>query len=172
MLVIGIMVVLAGVAVPMIDRLYGDMRLEAAGDQIRARWSEARSRAMTESRPYRFAVQPGTGAFRVAPARAEFWPGSDLPPAVGDTDPNQLPFQVEQMLPDGIIFELAPDTISTSEASADGWVGMVTFMPDGTCLEDVTIQVGSQGFRPVVLRLRGLTGSVSVDRGVTAEAFR
>ena len=40
---------------------------------------------------------------------------------------------------------------------------MATFLPDGTCREDVTLVFKLKNTRPVYLKLRGLTGSVAVS---------
>ena len=74
-------------------------RLEAAGDQIRGRWAEARAKAIEEGRPYRFATQPD-GQYKIAPDTADNWSGGD---ATGgeSNDSDSPPLVIEETLPDG-----------------------------------------------------------------------
>ena len=69
-LVAVLLLMLAMMAYPSIEAMYGGVRLTAAADLIRARWADARAHAIDESKPYRFAIVPDTGRFRVAHDRA------------------------------------------------------------------------------------------------------
>jgi len=71
-LVCVLIVMLGAMAYPSIEAIYGGVRLTAASDLIRARWADARSHAAEDGRPYRFAVVPDTGRFRLAPDTGEF----------------------------------------------------------------------------------------------------
>jgi prepilin-type N-terminal cleavage/methylation domain-containing protein len=155
-LVLALIVILGAMAWPSIEAMYGDMRLTAAADQIRARWADARTQAIEEGRPYRFAVQLD-GRFRIAPDTSQEWGGggTDLPP---DTD--VPPLVVEESLPKGVNF--ADGTGKDSTDSGD-WLTIVRFLPEGNADRDVDIVFESTGYRPVVLHLRGLTGSVSME---------
>src|SRR5437588_5623421 len=55
-LVMAILVMLAAVATPTLDSLYGTFRVTAAADSIRAAWADARTHAMNEGCAYRFSV--------------------------------------------------------------------------------------------------------------------
>ncbi len=122
-------------------------------------------------RAYRFAVISGKGNFRVAPDSPEFWGGGDPPVA----DSNNPPLVVEDSLPRGVRFS-TPDTYQTASIDQSGdsalppgsvdpgsWSAIVTFLPDGTTKEDVEIVFTGAGARPVDVKLRGLTGAVSVQ---------
>src|SRR5438094_6737810 len=74
--VLAILIVAAAVATPTLRSLSGGTPLNAAADTVKARWAEARSRAVAEGRPYRFAIMENTGKFRVAPDSPEFWDGT------------------------------------------------------------------------------------------------
>ena len=76
LLVMAILLTLAAVAYPTLSAMYGDVRVKAAADQVRASWTEARAKAIEDGRAYRFSVEPGTGKFRVAPDGPEFWDDS------------------------------------------------------------------------------------------------
>src|SRR5260370_627756 len=66
-MVMTILVILAVLSYPSINAMYGSYRVEAAADQVRAAWAEARTHAANEGRPYRFSVVPNKRNFRVAP---------------------------------------------------------------------------------------------------------
>lgn len=162
-LVITLLVMLMAISVPYFDRLYGDMKLDAAADQIRARWADARARAMEEAQPYLFAVVPGEGRFRVAPERGDYWGGgtdAEMEAAPLQIVSERPPLVVEETLPDSILFSM----MATDALTTGGWAPVAVFLPDGTARDDVTVQLNSEGFRPVILNLRGLTGSVTVYR--------
>ena len=58
-LVLALILVLAAITVPSLESMYGDVKLTAATDLIRARWADARTQAIEEGRAYRFAIMPG-----------------------------------------------------------------------------------------------------------------
>lgn len=155
-LVLAVMVILAAIAYPSIEAMYGDLRVSAAADQIRARWAEARAKAIEEGRSYRFSVQ-ADGLYRIAPDDGEYWSGGGGAPL---NDSDLQPLVVEESLPDGIKF-------SNESASADSdggpWTTLLKFHADGTASEDKTITLQVEGYRPVQLRVRALTGAVSSE---------
>ena len=102
-LVAVLLVVLAAMAWPSIEAIYGGVRQNAAADLIRGRWADARSHAIDESRPYRFAIVPDTGRFRVAPDTADNWESGGVP-ADDFEDADTHPLIVEDELPSGVKF--------------------------------------------------------------------
>jgi prepilin-type N-terminal cleavage/methylation domain-containing protein len=156
MLVMVILVTLAAVAYPTLSAMYGDVRVKAAADQVRASWTEARAKAIEDGRPYRFSVEPGTGKFRVAPDGTEFWDDSG-----GASDENAPPPLIaEGKLSDGILFEAPPDL--PTEGS---WSTVAVFKPDGSCENDIEITLREEDdSTPVVVRVRAMTGAISVRK--------
>jgi prepilin-type N-terminal cleavage/methylation domain-containing protein len=73
LIVLAIMVILAGLTYPSIKGSFGYYKLHGAVDSVRAAWAHARSQAILESRPYRFAVEPNGSHYRVAPDQPDFW---------------------------------------------------------------------------------------------------
>jgi Tfp pilus assembly protein FimT len=135
---------LAGIlVVPSLPGMYGYYKRNGAVDAVKAAWAQARERAIEEGRPYRFTVVPGSGRFRVAPDQPP--PGSDSagPTAV-----------LEGTLPEGVSFG------GTGSADASG--APLVFLPDGTARDDAEVVFQVQGGRATALRLRALTGSVTV----------
>jgi hypothetical protein len=172
MLVLVLLVLLAAIAYPSLDSLLGTFRMNAAADMLRANWADARASAMNEGRAYRFAVLPNKGNFRVAPDSPDFWSGND-PPA---DDPNNPPLVVDDALPKGVRFA-TPDSYQSAALYQTGesflpvgsvdpgsWSTIVTFLPDGTTKEDVEIVFTGGGARPLDIKLRALTGAVTVQR--------
>lgn len=156
-LVAALIVLLAMMAYPSIEAIYGDVRLTAAADQIQARWADARTHAIENGRPYRFSVIPTTGKFRVAPDAEEFWSGGE---PGGDEDADSPPLVLEESLPSGVKFADAQASDSGGDGSGE-WNTLVRFDPDGTANKDVEISFTTTGVRTLVLKLKGLTGSVT-----------
>jgi prepilin-type N-terminal cleavage/methylation domain-containing protein len=170
-LVMAILVILAAVGYPTVDSMYDGIRLQAGADSVRAAWADAQSRAVDEGRPYRFAVLPGKGNYRVAPHGAENWGG-----AVGlsDSGEGQGPALVlEEALPKGVVFTNAQgeglgggQTVVAAESiDPSQWQTVAVFLPDGTAEDDAEIVLHMPGTRPIVVQLRALTGVVTVFRG-------
>jgi len=151
-LVVAVLVILAGLSYPVIDSLFANSRLTEASDQIRARWSEARSRAIQERRSYRFAIKENTGKFRIAPDTGEYW--EDGEPSANTS--NQQALVMEGALPQRVLFG-SPDALTT----VSDWRTLVTFLPDGTANEDVEVNLSTKGTRSVTLRLRAVTGTAT-----------
>jgi prepilin-type N-terminal cleavage/methylation domain-containing protein len=162
-LVMTVIVLLAAMALPSIETMYGDVKVTAAADQIRGRWADARTKAIEEGRPYRFSTQPD-GKFRIAPDAADFWAGGSGTPSdsVAANDSDTPPLVLEDALPKGITF--ADESNSGGDNSDGGpWTTVLKFLPDGTASADKTITLQVDGCRPVQLKVRALTGAVTVD---------
>jgi prepilin-type N-terminal cleavage/methylation domain-containing protein len=159
-LVMAVIVLLTAMVLPSIEAMYGDVRLSAAADQVRGRWADARTKAIEEGRPYRFATQPD-GQYKIAPDTAEFWGGSGDATAGESNDPDSPPLVIEESLPQGIKFA---DESNAGDSSDGGpWQSALKFLPDGTASADKSITLQADGYRPVQLRVRALTGAVTVE---------
>ena len=157
LLVLAILIALAAVAFPTLTGMYADVRVKAAADEVQAAWTEARAHAIEDGRAYRFAVEPGTGKYKVAPDADGFWDGSG-----GTSDESEArPFTQEGELPNGILFVVSNDLPSTA-----GWTTVVVFNPDGGCNADVEVVLkeDDDDAAPVVVKVRAMTGAVSVRR--------
>jgi type II secretory pathway pseudopilin PulG len=170
-LVLALMVILGAVGYPSIEAMYAGVKVEGASDSVRAAWSEAQAHAVNEGRPYRFAVVPGKGNYRVAPDSADYWNGDNHPP-LGEDNPAIV---LEGSLPKGMVFTMSgsgsPPSGNEDTALADGavssgqWSTAAVFLPDGTAQDDCDITLELAGARPMVVHLRALTGVVTVERG-------
>jgi prepilin-type N-terminal cleavage/methylation domain-containing protein len=171
LLVMAVAVMLAAIGYPAIDSFYTGIKVEAATDAVRAGWAEAQSHAVSEGRPYRFAIVPGKGNYRYAPDSADYWSGGG-PPASEDSDNPSI--VVEKSLPKGMIFnhggQMSPPSGSETSLPDDAvpigeWVTLAVFLPDGTALDDADVTFRLDDSRPISLHLRSLTGVVSVQYG-------
>jgi prepilin-type N-terminal cleavage/methylation domain-containing protein len=176
-LVMAIMVIFALLSYPTIQNLYADAKLQGASDSVRAAWSQAQAHAMKETRAYRFAVVPGTRNYRVAPDSDEFWSGD----GAQAFDPDNPVYVFEDTLPKGIVFPdgngRAPQAVADESEGPDEkvgtgqWTKVVVFLPDGTALDkdgqvnDVEMRLEYPATRPILLGLRAMTGTTSVQRG-------
>jgi type II secretory pathway pseudopilin PulG len=172
-LVCAMLLVLAALSVPALASMYGGYKMDAAVDSVRAAWAQARARAIEDGRPYRFAVVPGTGHYRVAPDAPEFWSGS------GTSDkPGQV---VADSLPKGVGFNVSTGTGGSAPPPASGgadvglgdvlsspppqspsaYTNPIVFLPNGTAREDAEIVFAVRGARSVSLSLRAMTGVVT-----------
>jgi prepilin-type N-terminal cleavage/methylation domain-containing protein len=158
MLVMVMLIILAVVAYPSLSAMYGDVKVKAAADQVRASWTEARARAIEDGRPYRFAVKPGGGDFRVAPDAAEFWDGSGGGNSANENYP--APHIDEGTLTGSITFSV-PDNLPTSGE----WTTVAIFNADGSCQSDVEISLKEDDdSTPIVIRARAMTGAITVKK--------
>ena len=183
-LVLALLVILGALAYPSLDEMYGDNRLSAASDMVRAAWASARSHALDEGQAYRFAILPGEGNFRVAPDSSQFWGGNNSDnsnPQSEAYDNSNSSFVFEDVLPKGVRFAL-PDSLqggggpSSGDSSApvgsvdpSSWHNLATFLPDGTAMQDVEIAFQRGGSRPVILKLKGITGIITLRTWQTEE---
>jgi Tfp pilus assembly protein FimT len=169
LVVMVIIVVISAVSIPSIRGMYGSYKLNAGVDSVRSAWADARSRAINENRPYRFAVEPDGSSYRIAPDHPDYWDGTNGPA----DDPNGPALVLEKSLPAGVRFTLngevsaaqpdepTADSLDEKPVTATNWSPAVTFLPDGTAREDVKVVFTVRGCAPASLQLRGLTGNVS-----------
>jgi Tfp pilus assembly protein FimT len=150
-LVMAILILIVALAFPAIDAIQAGPRLSAATDLVRARLNEARTHAIQDRMPYRFAVKDGTGLFKIAPDTSDYW--SDGSSSAKD----DTAWVFEGSLPERVVFKTADEGGSDS----DSWHTLVTFQPDGTAADDVEMTFQTNGAPPTTLRLRGSTGSVT-----------
>jgi len=161
--VVAILAIVAAAVAPTIQSMYGDTPVTAASDTVKARWADAKARAASENRPYKFAVIENSGRFKIAPDSPEFWDG-----AGGDSGTNGL--VMEDKLPRDVVFcapGAAPAGAGAGNAAGQDqgvggdWSSSIVFNPDGSADRDAEIAFGEAGARPVVLKLRGATGVVT-----------
>jgi len=172
LLVMAILVLVSALSIPSLHSMYGAYQMNASVDAVRSAWADARERSINENRPYRFAIDPTGTMFRVAPDDAAYWEGGNGP----SDDPNGQGYVLEKALNSGVCFtangegssqppeEKNPNVSATDRpVHASQWLPAAGFLPDGTASQDVQVVFHASGCKPTGLRLRGLTGNVSVE---------
>jgi prepilin-type N-terminal cleavage/methylation domain-containing protein len=163
LLVMAIIVLVTVIFLPTLDSMYGYHKMSACLDGIRGAWVTARSQAIEDSRPYRFAVSGGF--YRVAPDSNDYFSGD--PPA---QDANHRGLVLTGSLPAGVTFNAngqnsftVPSQDKGQEAAPSGnWKTLSVFLPDGTATQDIDLFFNITGTRPRSIHLRSLTGTISV----------
>lgn len=160
LVVLAILVIAAGITVPVIKSMLTDTRQNAAADQVRAQLAEARARAMDDGEPWMLAYMPGTGMYQLAPEESTEWsrPQNDV-----YTDEKV----VRDNLPEGIIFGATEEAIASKGSGGGGgagtWVTIAVYLPAGNAREDTKTYFGTSGFTPLMVSVRALTGVVDVS---------
>lgn len=177
LLVLCLLLIIASMAWPVLDKTFDAQRLRKAADQVRAEWARARVKALSTGRIHIFQYAVGADRYathrRVSSQVDAGGAARDVPPGFTQASyHNPTPFGGERKLPEGVRF-VASETIVDSRAemvaadadsfrSADlGWSEPIFFYPDGTTSTARLVLKNRRG-RTIELALRGLTGVVTV----------
>lgn len=153
-----VLVVLGAILAPTLRLFSRDTGVLAGADLIRGRIADARGEAMGHGRPYRLAVSQDGTRVRIAPDDQAF------SVATTTADDEAAPRVAEVAMPKDVTAVSEPPDGSAPVEDADGWTRVATFLPDGTCREDVVvIRVRQPNVYPVLVRVRGLTGAATVE---------
>lgn len=164
MLVISILVVMAALATPSIQRTFSRQALQKGADRVRVSMGQARVRAIRTGEEHALFYSPRGSWFNVAPfsafAEQKRLAGRRLQQVSEGTVSN---FE-EDLLPRGIRFFSGQTLVDSRSAAvlADGAdsdeaVAMILFYPDGTS-QDARLLFENEEHLLVQLELRGLTG--------------
>jgi len=156
MVVITIVLILGAIVGPSLLGMWGNNRTKAGVDTVTARLADARGAAIAQGIPYRVAASPDGTQVRIDPDESE--PTEQLA-----SEQPSTPIRQVDKLPPGVT--LTPMTVGTTQAdSADGWITLVVFLPDGTCRDDASeFTLSEKDQTPQVVRVRGLTGVWTVN---------
>jgi prepilin-type N-terminal cleavage/methylation domain-containing protein len=163
LLVLLIIVMMAVLTYPNIESMYAGVKLQAAADHLVSQFATARAHAIDEQRVYRFAIQPGTPQYRLAPDDPQFWGGDTGAGNQPEDDGTPPPVVIEGSLPGGINFEQLASGAQIAASSPDNgsWATILLFKPNGGCSDDTTVTM-SNGGAPIQVSVRGLTGTVNM----------
>jgi Tfp pilus assembly protein FimT len=169
LLVLCLLVILASVAWPALERPLANQRLRQAADAVRAEWTRARVEAMSSGRTYVFSHGLDSDAYRV-----ENLESAEYVPETTDEESAETCGWTSHVLPEGCQFvagetrpddraEMAFGEDAAPEADAGGtvWSEPILFYPDGTT-SDATVVLENEYHRRIELDLRGLTGVATV----------
>lgn len=173
LLVLGVLVIVASMAWPVLDQVLTSQRLTKSADRLRASWIAARGSAIESGRIIAFRYEPEAGRYRVELRDELEDSGEELPASVA-----KLP--TEQTLPEGVHFAAAEDDLASldepqtedgdesAELSGDQPADTslsepILFFPDGTC-SGARLSLRNDHGWSVDVQLRSLTGVVTSGR--------
>jgi prepilin-type N-terminal cleavage/methylation domain-containing protein len=176
LLTLGLLVLIASLAWPVISHAFPSQRLRAAADQVRAAWVQARVRAMRTDSVQIFRYASDGREFRVEtrPLSEAAVDSSGAP--MGETSGTSEGFNPEGVngeLPETVSFVRSETELDTRAATVDqtpasasksgnGWAAeTILFYPDGTTSTARLLLKNDRGLQ-MELSIRGLTGIVSV----------
>lgn len=160
-------VTIAAIAAPSLTGTMARVRLDAAAEQVRDAWAQARLQAIRAGEPVAFQAQLGTGDFRLfelqadpAAAAAQPTPAQPAPAPATQDDPDEglgdvVFTQVSAGAPD------APATDPTLSAC-------IVFRADGSTDDAFAVIQAADGRRRTIA-LRGLTGAARITDDAQAE---
>ncbi len=188
LLVLALLVTLAAITWPAMDRPIADQRLRKAADKVRVAWAKARVEAMStgetfvfrcslESDEYTLESQPGPESVGLMSTSADGQFDETASTSTTLTEPLSTK---THRLPDDIRFvdgEVTFDTRATilgettdefSSDSAGQCVDPIMFFPDGTT-STAKLILENEFQRRIELSLRGLTGVITGGKTYSAE---
>jgi len=179
-----LLVLLAALSWPALEKPFDGARLRKAAGQIRAEWRTARVEAMDSGEIYFFRCAANEGDYRVecysaAEAQQNSVYGNRLGNSARDIASIGTVKPRQESLPDGVTFvtgEIDLDTRAATISSAmeqaavseTAWSDPILFYPDGTTSTARLVLKNKHG-RSIELQLRGLTGVVSIGQVQASE---
>jgi type II secretory pathway pseudopilin PulG len=168
-LVLALLVVIAGVTMPVISNSIARARLASSGEMVRAAWGKARLAAMQAGEAYVFRYEEGGSRYQIAQLAALTAEDAEdintLPP-LSDEDEEYAEADMLRLaksrLPTEINFQqgqvaAVPQMAGPALAVEGGWSQPIMFYPDGTT-SDAAVLVANSDKETVRVTLRGLTG--------------
>jgi prepilin-type N-terminal cleavage/methylation domain-containing protein len=155
--VLAVLIIIGAMLLPSTAALWGNTYQQAAADTLKGRLADARGLAMENGVPYRLAVHTDGTRLRLAPEGADFTSVAAADHSTGAAK------AIEEKLEKATISVVRETGDMTGGADDGGWQTIATFLPDGTCREGtVMVNVNQDTFQPLVIQVRGVTGSVKV----------
>ncbi len=164
--VLAIIAIVAAMAIPAFDSWLQSQQLSESVELLRTHLLQARTRAMEESRTYRFAWDENGNRYRMAPDEVEDWPdlaGSMTGPMLGNSSgtsglvlEQSLQEQV-RFLPNDLTLGLGPIYVLFRPSGET-----VILAVDGSELAAVDVLMINNRQEQRAVRIRSITGSSSV----------
>lgn len=184
LIALAIIVLIASLAIPAVDRAWDRYRVKLAGDQLRAAFGHAHYEAMRtgqiqvarlELGGSKYYLQPWMAGDEVINVSAEEAYEQTTPQYQAETVP-------EKKLPEDVIFESAQARFDTRAMEVEEEAGMqqtaltqwsqpLLFYPDGTSSQAKVTLANERG-EAIQVTLRKLTGLASVGEITTLEALQ
>jgi competence protein ComGC len=177
LLVLCLLVAMASLAWPALEKGFATQRLRKAADFVQAEWARARVKAMSTGQIHIFQYSMGGNRYathrRITSEVTDSASSASAPPGFGQVGlETPEPFGSERELPKDVGFAGSEAASGTREAMVladqgqfrpadQGWSQPIFFYPDGTTSTARLVLQNKQG-RTIQLALRGLTGVVTV----------
>ena len=189
LLVLGVLALFLAVAWPSVLRLNGQQTLVDSAEKVRTLVASARVHAIESGLVYQFRYEPAGRHFVVIPFEREFEGASPMARDSGASGLGRFS-KASGTLPVGVVFsnptaavartstgnvtnstttgqQISADALSglpdAGKLAAISWSGPILFQPDGSGM-DAVIEITDRRRQHVTLRVRGITGAVSVSR--------
>lgn len=188
LLVLAVLAVILAVALPNVMRLFAQQKLTESAEKVRSLAASARVHAIDSGLVYQFRYEPGGRHFLVIPFEREFEGISQNARGTGTAAGLGRFSKASGTLAEGITFA-APTLLSsagTGSAATTGmgqklpsnllsglpdasklenisWSGPVLFQPDGSAA-DATFDMVDKRNQHITLKIRGITGAISLSR--------
>jgi type II secretory pathway pseudopilin PulG len=177
LLAMGVLIVMAGMAWPLVQGQFERYRLKSEVETVRAKLAGTRIRAIDSGLMYQFLYEPGGRNFIVVP-----FEGLETESEQVDAGGGSL-YRIAGSLSENVMFENSEDVAMTSgelpdlgvisddflsglpgslELSSVSWSQPILFYPDGTSVS-AAFNVVDANKQFVRISVRDLTGAVSVD---------
>lgn len=184
LLVLGLLVVLASIAWPLLDRPLANRRLHVAADTLRTEWARARNQAIAAGQTVRFYYTLGERGYSVECDGKTALSAEGLEPETNRLDDSDVFLGSKDTdsglkLPEGITFLTVEvrDELETSLGIGDSLVSdlgqiasctPIEFYPDGGT-SSARVVLKNDYDRCIEVALRGLTGAASAGEVFLAE---
>jgi prepilin-type N-terminal cleavage/methylation domain-containing protein len=168
-IVLAVMIAVAAMSLPMLQRSFSGQKLDKGGDLVRAHMGRARVKAIRNGEIYAFYYQVEGPAFRVGPFNEETIESLKNVPLDEDLRSSNFDFG-DDLLPRDVRFSMAltnPDARSAAAmVSANfrpGDMRPILFYPDGTS-QSAKVILQNKENDAIQVTLRGLTGTTTVKK--------
>jgi len=183
LLVLALLVVLASIAWPALQRPLSGQRLRKSADAVRVVWARSRVKAMSTGQTlvFRYSVEGDRYClqYHAGPEFSADAFSEESATFTDDADSSLFVFGHEAKLPEGVVFmsgETTEDTRASSllleeppmAEAGTSWSEPILFYPDGTS-STVRLVLRNEFDRAIELSLRGLTGVVTMGEPFSAE---
>lgn len=174
-LVMGIVALVAGFALPAVFRVLGHQKLDKAADLVRTEMGRARVQAIRTGQIHALVYSVGDNRLAVESFQSVIAKQSSGPRLGAENDQRSSDLDyTRERLPRDVLFvggQSRMDARSAFELAQGGqassnWT-LILFYPDGTSQDAKVFLANRDGFIAMVA-LRGLTGSTRVVRGLEA----
>lgn len=195
LLVLGVLVVFAGMTVPSVMRMFSEQKITGSAERVREAIASARFRAIESGIIYQFCCEANGTRYVVVPFEPDHVNANG-----GQGGPVTLLSRAAGSLPKGLVFsstmmkslsnssaansttspamgspshKLPPGSLDglpkASDLAGANWSMPVLFHPEGSANADMEITISDPKSQHIKLHVRAFTGAVSMDRLATGK---